>query len=150
MWWPWDHASQISDRKEYTFLSSPRALAASHGSCHICIEAMLKAKHFPNSLISSTFNPIVASVSLATQTNPSSTNSNLDKDSKIKIWIVVSYLAVELDAIQVSRGSQFVVDTRSGQVIPVAILLLSAHVLLDQSLLHSHDYPVHLTTELNQ
>ena len=92
----------------------------------------------------------MVSVSLATQTNPSSTNSNLDKDSKIKIWVVASYLAVELDAIPVSRGSQFVVDTRSGQVIPVAILLLSAHVLLDQSLLHSHGYPVHLTTGLNQ
>ena len=56
---------------------------------------------------------------------------NLDKDSKIKIWVVASYLAVELDAVQLSRGSQLVVDTRSGQVIPVAILLLSAHVLLD-------------------
>jgi hypothetical protein len=75
---------------------------------------------------------------------------NLDKDSKIKIWVVASYLAVELDAVQLSRGSQLVVDTRSGQVIPVAILLLSAHVLLDQSLLHSHDYPVPLTTGLNQ
>ena len=67
---------------------------------------------------------------------------NLDKDSKIKIRVVASYLAVELDAVQLSRGSQLVVDTRSGQVIPVAILLLSAHVLLDQSLPPLH--PTHM------
>lgn len=75
---------------------------------------------------------------------------NLDKDSKIKLWVVASHMAVELDAVQVSRGSRFVVDTRSDQVIPMVILLLSAHALLDQALLHSHDYPIHLTTGLDQ
>lgn len=111
---------------------------------------MLKARHFPNSLISSTLNPIVPSVSWQPKLTLGVPIVNPDKDSKIKNWVVASYLAAELDAVQVSRGSQFVVNTRSGQVIPVAILLLSAHVLLDQSLLHSYDYPVHLSTGLNQ
>ena len=111
---------------------------------------MLKARHFPNSLISSTFNPIVPSVSWQPKLTIGVPIVNPDKDSKIKNWVVASYLAAELDAVQVSRGSQFIVDTRSGQVIPVAILLLSAHVLLDQSLLHSYDNPVHLSTELDQ
>lgn len=31
----------------------------------------------------------------------------------------------------------------------MAVLLLSARLLLDQALLHSHDYATHLLTELN-